>query len=345
MAGFRTPAGERAIGEILTIHGSEVRIPQGQPVLLERGDIRVALTYEPKAPSSRDGKGNRVEHGFSTLTPDIHISIKRGNSTAKHFILDAKYRDYLAQHDSARAEDLVRTALLKYFDGLRTVDHPDRVFVTSSLIVHSDPSPQGPNNDFWGGIPAEDWLPTASLADLDMTGLEGIRNHSVGLVRLRPGDGTDFQLGRLIDLLLQYHVGASGFECPRCGMSLQAGDDVLISRKVDLADADHERRYILKAQREGWQTSILCICPNCSNYWFQNHCGQGHPLYKTGRRSYHQPSRHKWPTPGMYICPTCGDDPPPDDFLDRSGHRNPTRLEQKGWSPAGLQNGDFEEPF
>lgn len=319
LGGFCTPPGERTLGEFLEIADREVRIPRSTPLVLCRGEVRVELQYEPSLPSSRDGKGRRLPQGQSKdLTPDFLVTIQRGRSKGQ-FVLDAKYRDYAKQGARTLVSDLWTTALLKYRDGLNTSPDPNRAQIAGSYILHSDPAARSTRNDFWGGVPAEEWLSSGALEELDEECLL-VRGHACGIIRLRPDDDRDFQLGRLLDMWLQFHVPADGFECSRCGTALVVGSDVRMERRGKITDEFHEVNYINKSWREGWQTSVLCVCPTCSNYWFQNHCkASGHQIFKLGRRSYHEESRQPWTERGMYVCPECGDDPPREAFQER-GH-------------------------
>lgn len=341
IGGFRTPEGEQTLGELLEIVDHEVQIPRGIPIVLARStELIVEIVYEPQLPSSRD-RGGRSTDSVHELKPDILVTIRRGRSARKHFILDAKYRDYAKQGLSQVAHDLCVTALLKYRDGISTAASPDAKKISGSYILHSDPAGRHAKNDFWGGVPAESWLPHDAVADLP-DGWQGTWGHACGLIRLRPDRERDFQLGRLLDMFLQYLVPKQGFECPRCGEVLAIGTDVRLERKGNIKDVEHEVNYIRKALRKRWGfTSLVCVCPACSNLWFENHCQEyGHPLFKQGRRSYHEASRHQWSTPGMYICPTCGDDPEPGSA--RARRSSPTQNEEP---PFGLDEDDCDYGF
>lgn len=327
LAGFRTPPGHKTFGEFIEIIDGEIRIPRATPLVLRRGKVHVKLQYEPRLPSSRNGSGIRLPPGeIRNLTPDILVTIQRGRSKPRHFILDAKYRDYGKQGAKTVFRDLWKTALLKYRDGISSANVPDPTEITGSYILHSDPTARSSRNDFWGGIPAEEWLPHDESFVLDSE-CRAVRGHACGLIRLRPDKDRDLQLGKLIDMWLQFHVRPDGFECSRCGTKLEEGKDVRIEHKKRIEDENHEINYIRKAQREGWQTSVLCVCPTCNYYWFQNHCKRaGHPIFKLGHRSYHEESLQPWPTRCMYICPTCGDDPPPETFHEPTRYPNVTDL-------------------
>lgn len=344
LARFGTPDGERTLGELLEVRDGEVNLPRNRPVVLTRAGLRVEVEYEPTVRSRRDGAGSDLGGELRDLTPDIVVSIRRGHRDPMRFIFDAKYRNYAKQGPATLGTDLWVTALLKYLDGFNGARDEVTPLVRGSFILHSDPERDA--NDFWGGLPAEDWLSTRGV-EVDSRECPDVRGHSVGLLRLRPGPLRDRQLGRLLDMLLQYLVPPNGYQCPRCGSSLRVGDDVKLERADYIKDREHEVNTIRMALREGRSWAVACVCPTCGHLWFQNHCkANGHPLFKAGTRSFHTPSRHAWGMSGMYICPTCGDDPPPEDFGVTQGPQGLTGL-RAAEPPRPPEVADWDEdiPF
>ncbi len=311
--------GELAFADIVEIIGGELHIRPASTLTLHRtspeGGLGVTIRYQTRVSSKRNEKGEWVVgKAGSELVPDFLISIARHGHPADplRFVFDAKYRDYGKQGPAAVFGDLVTTALIKYRDGLSREGREIR----GSFILHSDPTPRDrsrngkstPCVDFWGGMEAQRWLTEHARARRwhePQVGeaVEEAPGHTCGLIRLRPDDDRLVQLGRMVDMLLLYHMASHHPDsyCPSCS---RCGSAVRAFEKESL-DLGRKRR-----------PSILYQCSNslCSHAWFHNECTHcGTAFIKMGGRSFHERSRNKgWSHGGMYICPNCHDDRRPD---------------------------------
>jgi predicted component of viral defense system (DUF524 family) len=325
LGGFCFQKGSTLFSESLVLNGQTLQLKPKTRLTLVRpnSSLEVELCYEPRMQSRRDARTGALLEGnqTTTLRPDFMVSINRNGREKVHFLLDAKYRDYEKQGEPILKRDLWTTAHLKYFEGINEANSD--VQIRGSYILHSDPAARNNKNDFWGGVRPEDWLKEEhGIQEELLPKSKRCKGHHFGLIRLRPDKDCNFQLRRLLDMWLLFHVPTEtlSIECPRCGEKLQIDHDIgLIPKKKD--NPPDEVDFIRKVLTEQRTRSVVCVCPNCWNFWFQNHCRERHPLYKAGKRSFHTPSKYEWGKSGMYICPTCDDDPDPRKYRESYNHK------------------------
>ena len=294
---LKPAVGETGLFQSLSIaKDGSIKMPKEKKFRLiasiDRGTpLEVSLTYEPRL-SNTEGR---------LRTPDFIIETKIGEDK-KSYCFDAKYRCYEQQGVRALKEDVIGTAKEKYKEGLN---------VSASFILHSDAE-----IDYWGEVPFSHIL----SENFNVVNQElGWVSHKYGAISLVPGNCEDAQLKKIIRLLLQYHSAQLSTTCVTCGYKLAVGEDVCASWKPDrISESELVRRVVKSSDKAGNGTGVYCSCPKCGDFWVVQSCfGPHHRLLKF-QNCFHESSAHpefegKW----MYMCPTCGSDPSPEELLQK----------------------------
>lgn len=270
----------------------------------------------------------RVKDGIRQMSPDFLIRVERLvkgaldtdilDKQSYDIILDAKYRDYNSCPKMA-ADDAWIVGKAKYLEGLSGACHfPQGVAPSAVFILHSTP-PQDLPWMYWGEVPFSQWLSQLPIKvpfdPLDLA--DGWQDHRLGLIRFRPGDHETVGL-QMLALWFGHFLRPNRSEprCPHCLKKLHISRDIRFDSSPGIKYREDELiRRTLEGSLSRRRPSLFCLCPDCGFRWVLNHCfHQRHPLMKMGAQTLHAPSHHNYQPYWMYVCPTCGSDPSPEEL-------------------------------
>jgi hypothetical protein len=292
--GFRPPAGADSLFDAIANDGGELKLPRDRPFVLERAfeggpRVRVTLTYEANLKTAT-GKD---------LRPDIRVAVTTDieRDWERVFLLDAKYRNYRAQGPLCFRDDVCIIARDRYKIPLGA---------DACFILHTDTDP---DFDYWGAAPFEYLWTERGEPPTEFTPDDRKwPGHAYGGIRLRPGAEAGRQLRRLLRLLLQYHQQELRTSCLRCGLTLQPGRDIQVTRRPLKGRTEEEYARLAVAGELAPGVGYTCICPQCREFWVNQICGPARHYLLKCTDGFHRPAANagnSW----LVVCPVCGCEP------------------------------------
>lgn len=234
-------------------------------VVLHWRDWQLEMYYEPRI--------DLTNHNYRT--PDYMFIFKKNNTQRGMVILDAKYRNYVAQGENEWKKDIIDVAIGKYAQ-MHPVDEKWKIPLIVSGILHSDVTFSEEAEDQYNPYHV------MYNEELFNTTLQVEKPHKYSSISMTPSNTYVFK--NWFRLIMEFHLNEYKV-CWNCG------------------ETNVDERQLLT--RYG-HTKYHYICTACNDFWVKIHCQKNrhHKIIKH-TNNYHLQikNRNKW----WVICPYCGD--------------------------------------